>query len=147
MDYNELVITDYSEPTVASAFVAQKMREIAQRMDIACLSLFQPSKMAGSPADELTSYRAAKGSSAIEQSVSVMLGLSRPGYNPKDPDNDRYATLSCLKNRMGPTFSLDFHWTGLTGSVRNLTEEEQSDLKKLRENIAMQKDKGKGDWM
>lgn len=134
MDYNELVITDYSDPTQSSAFVAQKMREIAQSMDLCVFSLFQPSKMSGSPADEVKSYNAAKGSGAISQSVSTMLGMSRPGYNPQDPDNDKFLNIACLKNRMGPLFSLDFAWEGFTGTIGKMSDEDYELLKRIRDN-------------
>jgi hypothetical protein len=134
VDYNELILTDYSDSTQSSNYVAQKLREFANTQQICVLSLFQPNKMAGSPSDELLSYRSAKGGSAIEQSVSVMLGMSRPGFNPRNPENDIFTSINCLKNRMGPTFSLDLHWDGLTGSVRDLDQEEYQLLKKLRED-------------
>lgn len=134
VDYNELVQTDYSDATASSSFVAQKMREIAQSMDICVFCLFQPSKMSGSPSDEVKSYNAAKGSGAISQSVSVMLGMSRPGYNPQNPEDDRFINLSCLKNRMGPLFSLDWGWDGLTGTISKMSDEDYEDLKKIREN-------------
>ena len=133
MDYNELVITDYSDPTQSSAFVAQKMREIAQSMDLCVFSLFQPSKMSGTPADEVKSYNAAKGSGAISQSVSTMLGMSRPGYNPQDPENDRFLNIACLKNRMGPLFSLDFSWEGFTGTIGKMSDEDYETLKRIRD--------------
>ncbi len=136
MDYNELVITDYSDATAASAFVAQKMREIAQTMDLCVFSLFQPNKMAGTPADEIVSYHSAKGSGAISQSVSVMLGASRPGYDPKAPETDKYLTINCLKNRMGPLFSLDFGWEGYKGVIRTMADTERDELKELRTKIA-----------
>lgn len=133
MDYNELVITDYSDPTQSSAYVAQKMREIAQSMDICVFSLFQPNKLLGSPSDEVKSYNSAKGSGAISQSVSVMLGMNRPGYNPRNSDQDRFATVSCLKNRMGRLFSLDFGWHGLSGTMSKLNDEDRDELRTIRE--------------
>lgn len=141
VDYNELVLTDYSDPTQSSAFVAQKMREIANVYNLCVLSLFQPSKVSGDPSDEITSYRSAKGSSAIEQSVSVMFGVSRPGFNPRKPDNDKYITINCVKNRMGPIFALDLHWDGLTGTVRDLLPGEKAQLDKMREEKAMKDEK------
>lgn len=133
MDYNELVITDYSDATAASSFTAQKMREIAQNHDVNAFSLFQPSKISGTPADEIRSYNAAKGSGAISQSVSVMLGMWRPGYNPQDPENDKFTSISCLKNRMGPLFSLDFGWKGRSGTIATLTDDERAELKQIRD--------------
>lgn len=144
MDYNELVLTDFVDSTSSSSYVAQKMREMANTNQLCVFSLFQPNKMAGTPADEIKSYRSAKGSSAIEQSVSVMLGMSRPGFDPRKPDEDMFVGLNCLKNRMGPIFSLDLHWDGLTGSVRELEEEELMLLKEIRQRKEAEK-KG-DDW-
>ena len=145
VDYNELVQTDYSDATASSSFVAQKMREIAQSRDTHVFSLFQPSKISGTPADEIKSYNSAKGSGAISQSVSVMLGMSRPGYNPQQPDDDRFINLACLKNRMGPLFSLDFGWKGLTGTISDLDDDERIELKKIREKKALASENN-GGW-
>jgi hypothetical protein len=134
MDYNELVLTDYSDSTASSSFVAQKMREIAQTQDLCVFSLFQPTKMSGTPADEVKSYSSAKGSGAIAQSTSVMLGMSRPGYNPQKPESDKYINLACLKNRMGPLFSLDFTWEGLTGTIGKMNDDDIEELKQIRED-------------
>ncbi len=140
VDYNELVISNFSDPTQSSAFVAQKMREIAQSMDLHVLSLFQPSKNSGSPSDEIKTYHAAKGSGAISQSVSVMLGMSRPGYNPQATEDDIFVNIACLKNRMGPLFSLDFGWNGLTGIIRELDDNEEHILKGIRDNKKITED-------
>lgn len=145
-DYNELVLTDMSDGTSSSNYVAQKMREIANVQQCCVLSLFQPNKLAGSPSDEITSYRSAKGGSGIEQSVSVMLGMSRPGYDPRKPENDKYMTINCLKNRMGSLFATDLHWDGLTGSLRELEHEEKMDLKALREIKKEQKEASEKEW-
>lgn len=131
-DYNELVMTDMADSTASSNYVAQKMREIANVQQTCVLSLFQPNKLSGSPSDEITSYRSAKGGSGIEQSVSIMLGMSRPGYNPRNPEQDKYITINCLKNRMGSLFATDLHWDGLTGSLRELAPEEVQELSDLR---------------
>lgn len=144
VDYNELVVSEISDPTQSSAFVAQKMREIANTYNLCVLSLFQPSKMSGSPSDELTSYRSAKGSSAIEQSVSVMFGISRPGFNPRKPEDDKYITINCVKNRMGGVFALDLHWDGMAGTVRSLTVGEKVQLDKMREDKAAKEDNNWG---
>lgn len=145
-DYNELVLTNMSDSTSSSNYVAQKMREIANVQQTCVLSLFQPNKMSGSPADEITSYRSAKGGSGIEQSVSIMLGMSRPGYNPRKPETDRFMTINCLKNRMGSLFAADLYWDGLTGSIRELSSEEENELEALRQEKEEQKEKDDANW-
>ena len=75
-----------------------------------------------------------------------MLGMSRPGYNPQEPENDRYVNIACLKNRMGPLFGLDFSWDGLSGTISSMTEEQRDDLRRLREKIESEKETGDTSW-
>ncbi len=146
VDYNELIVSQFSDPTGSSSFVIQKLREFANKYSCCVLVLLQPNKLAGTPADELKSYRAAKGSSAIEQAMSVMLGISRPGYNPKDPANDKYLVINGLKNRMGPIFSVDLAWNGLTGNVRELSESEVNELRQLEKEKIEAKEEQDTSW-
>lgn len=146
VDYNELVMSNFSDATQSSAYIAQRLREIANTFNCCVIVLLQPNKLSGSPSDELTSYRATKGSSAIEQSLSVMLGISRPGYSPKHPEEDKFLVINCLKNRMGRLFRCELHWEGLTGTVREMTDEERSLLREIenrKKEEAADKDK---DW-
>lgn len=133
IDYNELVVTDVSDPTQSSNKVAQNIRALAQREQLCVLSLFQPSKVTGDPSQEIMSYRAAKGGSGIEQSLRLMLGVSRPGYDPNNPHNDKYLNLKVLKNNMGTIFAIDLHWDGYKGEVRTLTNKERVELKQLKD--------------
>ena len=146
IDYNELISTPYSDSTASSSFTAQKIRELAIVHECCILSLYQPNKMSGGPQNEINSYVAAKGSSAIQQALSVMFGLSRPGFDPRDPDNDRYMTISCLKNRMGNNFSVDLHWDGLKGTVRDLSSEERGELAALKERKKLESESSCGGW-
>lgn len=134
IDYNELVITDVSDPTQSSNKVAQQVRALASNEQICVLSLFQPSKMTGDPSIEIKSYRAAKGGSGIEQSVSLMFGMSRPGFDPRNPAQDKFVSLNCVKNRMGSIFALDLLWNGYRGLVKSLSATERAELKKLRDD-------------
>jgi hypothetical protein len=144
IDYNELVMTDYSDPTQSSAYVAQNIRRLAIEHNLCALSLFQPSKMSGDPSSEIKSYRSAKGSSAIEQSLSVILGVSRPGYSPNLSESgmDKFITVNGLKNRMGPIFSLDFHWDPIKGEIRKMTPQEKIQLEQMRAELKEENDKG-----
>lgn len=149
IDYNELVITDVADPTQSSNKTAQNIRALASNEQICILSLFQPSKLTGDPSTEITSYRAAKGGSGIEQSVSLMFGVSRPGFNPRKPEDDKYVSMNCVKNRMGSIFSIDLAWYGYKGEVRTLTPTEHSDLISLRQRILDEKngkDNGLQEW-
>jgi len=133
VDYNELVITDVNDPTQSSNKVAQNIRAMAQKEQLCVLSLFQPSKMTGDPSSEIMSYRAAKGGSGIEQSLRIMLGVSRPGYDPNNPQYDKFLNLKVLKNNMGEIFSVDLHWNGYKGEIRTLNPTEKSELRALRD--------------
>ncbi|NJO64177.1 MAG: hypothetical protein HC836_40200 [Richelia sp. RM2_1_2] len=44
VDYNELVITNISDPTQSSALVAQRLRQIANEEEVCIITLLQPSK-------------------------------------------------------------------------------------------------------
>jgi replicative DNA helicase len=145
VDYNELVISDVGDPTQSSNKTAQEIRSLAQKEQLCVLSLFQPSKVNGDPAQEIMSYRAAKGGSGIEQSLRLMLGVSRPGYDPNNPSNDKFLNLKVLKNNMGQIFSVDLHWDGYKGLVRSLSADEKYQLHELRTAKDAEK-KGNEEW-
>lgn len=133
IDYNELISSPMSDSTAASAQVAQRIRQIANDREVCALQLLQPSKNYSSAADEIKTYNAAKGSSSIAQSMTMMLGCSRPGFNPLNPETDKFFNITCLKNRNGPLFSLDFSWEGLRGDIQTLEQHQQAELDGLRE--------------
>lgn len=133
VDYNELVISGISDPTQSSAQVAQRLRQIANDASICMVTLLQPSKIFSNPSDEITTYQGAKGSGAIAQSLSLMLSLSRPGFHPRHPESDKFLTINALKHRQGPLFTIDLGWDGLSGQIRELTDEEYGELKQIRE--------------
>lgn len=139
LDYNELISTDFSDPTQSSSYVAQKVREIANVHELCAISLFQPNKMTGDPSDEIKSYRASKGSSSIEQSTTAMIGISRPGFSPDNFQEDWLMTVRCVKNRQGPLFSLDLKWDGLRGTVQELNSEEAVEAQNLKAQIQARK--------
>lgn len=143
VDYSELVLTDFADMTAGSAQVAQKLREIATKLNICIIVLLQPNKMAGTPADELKSYRNLKGSSSSEQALSIILGMSRPGYDPRHPEDDQFITIKCLKNRMGELFTLDLGWSGATGEIYQLDEFQIDHLKQVRNRKAQEEKESK----
>jgi DNA replication protein DnaC len=147
IDYLECIRSQFSDPTASKAYIASSLKDIANEMGICILLLVQPTKFLADPSIEITSQSAIKGSGVIIEASSVILGLYRPGFDPKYPENDKFATVSVLKNRMGELSTTDLSWDGLTGHIRTLTEEEEKDLKALREAIAQQKseqDSGSG---
>lgn len=146
VDYNELIVSDYSDSTQSSSFIIQKLRELANKYSCCIVVLLQPNKLAGTPSDELKSYRAAKGSSAIEQAMSVMLGISRPGYNPRSPEDDEYLVINGLKNRMGKIFNVELSWNGLTGTVSELTDTQLERLRAIEKAKIEAKQENGDNW-
>lgn len=139
VDYLECVKSPFSDPTQSKAFVASSLKDIANEFGICVFLLVQPTKQSGDPSAELNSYMNIKGSGVIAEASSVVLTLYRPGFNPRDNSDDKYATITVVKNRMGPLSSTDLIWDGPTGNVRQMTSDEENDLEQLRENIAQRR--------
>lgn len=139
LDYLECIQTGINDPTQSKAVAALALKDIANEFGINVFLLTQPTKLVGGPAGELNSYTQIKGSGVVGEQATIVLTMSRPGFNPKNPNDDNYATINVVKNRMGPLSSTDLHWDGLTGHIRSLTNEEENDLKALRSAIAAEK--------
>lgn len=146
IDYLEKVKGPFSDATANSGYVASRLADIANKHHLVVLLLVQPQKIAGDPSDELTSYRRIKGASVIEQDSRVIMTLSRPGYNPKDPSRDKYASISVVKNNMGGLCQLDYRWEGITGTLSDMSPEDKADLKRLREELQEEKAKEKNGY-
>lgn len=138
-DYLECIQGPFSDSNANKALIATQLKDIANEFGLCMFLLVQPQKNAGTPADELNSYRQIKGSSVLEEQASTVLTLSRPGFSPKHPEDDNYAVINVVKNRMGQLSSTDLHWSGMTGTIRSLMDEERQHLKALRDAINMQK--------
>lgn len=132
IDYLECLQSPYSDPVAGSAYNAQKLKDLANELDLTVLLLLQPQKNTGDPSSELVSMRNVKGSSAIEQACSVIFTMWRPGFDLKNPDMDKYLSLAVVKNRMGGVRTWDFKWDGLTGSVGELSYSEREELEEIR---------------
>lgn len=138
-DYLECIQGPYSDSTANSAIIANQLKDVGNELDICNLLLLQPQKHAGDPAEPLMSMRNVKGSSVIEQACSTIITIYRPGFSPITPENDKFITISTVKDRMDGLVSLDFHWRGLTGTIRSLEDEERQELRELRESIKNRK--------
>ena len=143
IDYSELIHSQFSDPTQASAEVIQGLREIANEMNKLVLVLMQPNKMSSTPTEPLLTYNCAKGSSAIAQAVTMMITAHRPGFSSTNPENDRFFSVNCVKNRMGSLFSVDFAWEGLTGKITKLDDKEREFLNQLRDMKKEEKEEKK----
>lgn len=148
IDYLECLQGPFSDSHANLGFIAQSLKDIANEFDVCILLLVQPQKHAGDPSDEITSYRGIKGNSTTEQAASIIFSISRPGFDPKFPDEDNYLTMNVLKNRMGKLGTHDFYWDGVSGKIRSLDDEGKGHLKSLREAVAKRKSdsKKKDDW-
>lgn len=147
LDYLECMRAEgISDSTQSKAQISTELKGIANELGICIILLVQPRMMAGGPAGELNSYTDIKGSSVISEAAAQVITMSRPGFSPKNPEDDNYVTINVVKNRMGKLSSTDLHWNGLTGHIRSLSHEEEKDLKALRAEIARQsKDTDDGD--
>jgi hypothetical protein len=139
LDYLECVSGPFSDSTANTALIAQKLKDLANDFEMCVVLLLQPQKHAGDPSDELLSYRNIKGSSAIEQAASVIFTMSRPGFSPKNREQDRFLSINVVKNRMGALATFDFGWKGLTGEVFELDETEKEELNDIRKRKETEK--------
>jgi hypothetical protein len=148
LDYSELVLSDFSDPTQRSAETIQGLREICNEMNKCVIVLLQPNKMSSKPNEALLTYNCAKGSSAIAQACTSMITAHRPGSSSLTPENDRFFSINCVKNRMGQLFALDFTWDGLTGKIGELEDYERQSLKDLRDQVKAEKaaEASKDNW-
>ncbi len=140
LDYFSCISGPFQDQYANQAYIAHRLKDIGNEFNCCVFTLVQPQKSKGHAGYELNSYRDIKGSSTLEEQLSQAFSMHRPGYNPKDPSNDKYVTFTILKNRMGMLGSYDYAWDGLTGTIRQLTEEEEYDLKKLREKIERERE-------
>lgn len=147
VDYSELVFTNLSDPTQASAQVSHQLRQIANDKEVCVITLYQPNKANSNIVDEVKSYSAAKGSGAIAQSLTSMLSMSRPGFSPREPELDKFITINALKNRNGSLFSVDLAWDGLKGDISQLDDQGHRELQELRDRLAAtRRDEEGGSW-
>jgi replicative DNA helicase len=147
VDYLEKVRGPYSDPTANSGFVASRLSDLASTYDVCIILILQPQKSAGDPSEELLSMRNVKGASVIEQDCRIILTLWRPGFNPKNPSDDKYSTIAIVKNNMGELLTLDYGFDGLKGQFNELTQPERDHLEELRQRVKEEKQaQKKEDW-
>lgn len=145
VDYLECISGPFSDATANTAMIANQLKDIANDLDVCVMLLLQTQKQSGDPSDPLLSMRNVKGSSVIEQACSVIMSLSRPGFSPLTPENDRFATVSTVKDRMGSLVSMDCGWHGLTGNIFTLADEDKGLLADVRMRKSQEK-QAKESW-
>lgn len=140
IDYLECLAGPYADQTANTGFLANQLKDISNDLGVCTLLLLQTQKHSTPDiSDPLLTLKGVKGSSLIEQSCSTILTLWRDGYTPKYVQDDRYISFAVVKNRFGSLWSGDFSWTGLTGDIRELTEEEEDELKAFRDKKKREK--------
>lgn len=149
IDYLECLSGPYADQTANTGFLANQLKDLSNDLEVCTLLLLQTQKHSTPDiSDPLLSLKGVKGSSLIEQSCSTILTLWRDGYNPKYVDDDRYISFAVVKNRFGSLWSGDFSWDGAKGDIRELTEEEQTELEEFRERKRNEKlkEQQKNEW-
>lgn len=139
VDYLEKLIGPFSDATANSGYNAAKLQELCNDLELCCLLLLQPQKMAGDPSDPLLTYRRVKGASVIEQDCRVIFSIFREGYHPQTYEEDQFISYAVLKNTMGTLGQVDCLWEGQTGDVFEIDDIGREDLKKLRKRRAEKK--------
>jgi len=114
---------------------------LANETEMLLISLAQTARSQGGPASPLLSSRISKGSSAIEESATVLFGAWRPAYNMGL--NDKYMCIGALKTRMGKEFTEALHFDGLTSRIRDLSPDEQKQYEKFVDEQSMKEDEDK----
>lgn len=132
VDYLEKLSGAYSDATANSGYNAARLADLAKDKDVCLITLLQPQKSAGDVSEPLTTYRKVKGASVIEQDARLIIANWRPGFSPMDNNvDDKFASISILKNNMGPVGKYDFAWDGISGRTRIMTVDEENDLKRV----------------
>ena len=134
IDYLECISGPYSDATANSQKVAGELRDFATETGRCVTVLVQPPKVAGDASEPLRSMRQIKGSSMLEQSFRVILGIYREGFGPKySQEWDKFITINSLKNTMGPLFSVDNYWNGARGKITPIDSDGEMQLEELRQ--------------
>jgi len=147
IDYLECLSSQFADATASTALIAQQLKDLANETNTCVLVLLQTQKASGDPSEPLLSMRKIKGASSIEQACSVIFTISRPGFSAKNPQDDKFITISTVKDRMGSLMSVDCGFEGLTGKITYpLSDEDYELLKEVRERKRMEKEmEGGGD--
>lgn len=131
IDYLEKLRGPYSDSNANTSYIISRLTDLAKEYNTCIIILLQPQKNAGDPRYPLLSMRKVKGASTIEQDCRVILTLWRPGFNPKTMEDDKYMSIAVVKNNMGRLGQYDFAWDGLSGHLRDLSEDERYALQDL----------------
>lgn len=141
VDYLECLQGQFSDPTANSGLISNQLKDLASELNVCSILLLQTQKHGGDVSDPLLSMKKIKGSSLVEQSMSVVMTLWRPGYEPKYADRDDFISFAAVKNRFGGLWTGDFSWNGKKGQVgQALSDEERQQLQELLDEKKKDKD-------
>lgn len=141
LDFINRIRGPYSDETANLSYIAPRLSDLANETETLIISLAQIARSKGGPSTPLTDSRVAKGSSAIEESSTVLFGIWRPGYNMGS--DDRYMCMAALKTRMGKEFCEPLYFNGLTSEIRGLTRDEQREYEHFLDKLEEAKNKDK----
>jgi hypothetical protein len=133
LDYFERVNSDKSEDTAASKDIAGQLQDLVNDFNVALVTLVQPNKfsLSSGPDKPIKNYTAIKGSSFLYQSFRSIIAIWRPFFTPDTAHNDKYMQMAILKNDLGEIGTFNFSWSGKRGDIRDMTEEEQTEMDQL----------------
>lgn len=134
IDYLECIAGPYSEATANTGFIANQLKDLANNLNVCVLLLLQTQKHSTPDiSDPLLTMKGIKGSSIIEQSCRTVTTIWREGYNPETINNDKFMSMALVKNTFGTLWRGDFHWNGPKGIISPLTDTQEFELKKFKE--------------
>ena len=146
IDYLETISGPYSEATANTGFIANQLKDLANDLNVCVLLLLQTQKHSTPDiSDPLLTMKGVKGSSIIEQACSTITTLWREGYSPDNVNQDKYMSFAVVKNRFGSLWKGDFAWDGKKGIISPLTDHQESELIKFKEEKQEKKALKNGD--
>ena len=127
VDYFERIGSDMTDATASSLKIANQLQDLLNDLNLAIITLVQPNKfsLAGGPDTPILSYTAIKGSSFLYQSFRSIVSIWRPFFNAKMTHLDKFLEMAILKNDLGELDHFTFNWEGKTGSITEMSEEQE----------------------
>ena len=136
VDYLELVEGSRSgDANYDTIYIIKRLSILAKKYDLPILLLLQSKKVSGDVSSPLISLRDIKGASIIEQNCRLVLSMWRPLHDVRDTSKDHYASIAVLKNNMGQTKQIDYHWDGFRGEVSEMNGDQRLIFDSLMEEL------------
>lgn len=138
LDYFERVMSEFDEDTQNSKRVAAELQDLVNELDIAVVTLVQPTKEALSQGldQPLIDYTKIKGSLFVAQSFRNIISVWRPFYtlDERFRKNDKYIKLGVLKNDLGEINEFTLAWDGRTSTIKDLLPHELQAFEKAMQH-------------